>query len=172
MQLPPPPARSFASDNSAGAHPAVLEAVAAANDGHALAYGADDWTRALRGSVRRAVRRRRHDAAHVQRHRRQHPRPARRCCGRRTRSICTAGAHIAVDETGAAERILGAKLHRPAGHRRQAHAGARSTPRRTCSATPTTSNPGWCRSPRAPNWAPCTRPTRSPPCATPPTGWG
>src|SRR6187402_1443269 len=44
MQLPPAPARSFASDNSAGVHPAVLEALERCNDGHALAYGADDHT--------------------------------------------------------------------------------------------------------------------------------
>ena len=43
--LPPPPARAFASDNAAGAHPAVLEAVLAANAGSALAYGDDDHTR-------------------------------------------------------------------------------------------------------------------------------
>ena len=38
------PRRGFASDNYAGALPEVLEAVAAANQGHAPAYGADDWT--------------------------------------------------------------------------------------------------------------------------------
>ena len=31
----------FASDNHAGAHPEILEAIAAANDGHAGSYGAD-----------------------------------------------------------------------------------------------------------------------------------
>jgi threonine aldolase len=36
--------RGFASDNHAGVHPEVMEAVAAANDGHAAAYGADPWT--------------------------------------------------------------------------------------------------------------------------------
>ncbi len=35
-------ARSFASDNFAGAHPSVMEALAAANVGHARAYGDDD----------------------------------------------------------------------------------------------------------------------------------
>src|SRR5262245_64298083 len=44
VQLPPPPLRSFASDNASGAHPDVIAAIIAANDGHALAYGADDWT--------------------------------------------------------------------------------------------------------------------------------
>lgn len=36
--------RSFASDNYAGVHPEVLEAIAAANVGHSPAYGADPWT--------------------------------------------------------------------------------------------------------------------------------
>jgi len=42
--LPAPPRTSFASDNAAGAHPAVLAAISAANDGPALAYGADPHT--------------------------------------------------------------------------------------------------------------------------------
>jgi threonine aldolase len=37
--------RSFASDNGAGVHPAVLAAIADANHGHASAYGNDPWTR-------------------------------------------------------------------------------------------------------------------------------
>jgi threonine aldolase len=34
----------FASDNHAGVHPEVMAALAAANEGHAGAYGADPWT--------------------------------------------------------------------------------------------------------------------------------
>jgi threonine aldolase len=34
----------FASDNHAGVHPDVLQAIAAANEGHAASYGADPWT--------------------------------------------------------------------------------------------------------------------------------
>jgi threonine aldolase len=44
MDLPPAPVSSFASDNAAGVHPEVLEALAAANAGPALAYGDDPWT--------------------------------------------------------------------------------------------------------------------------------
>lgn len=40
--------RGFASDNYAGTHPEVLAALAAANGGHAPAYGADPYTAALR----------------------------------------------------------------------------------------------------------------------------
>ena len=37
--------RSFASDNNAGVHPEVLEAISRANQGHVVAYGDDPYTR-------------------------------------------------------------------------------------------------------------------------------
>ena len=37
--------RGFASDNCAGIHPEVLEAIARANQGHVIAYGDDPYTR-------------------------------------------------------------------------------------------------------------------------------
>ncbi|MBZ5679555.1 MAG: low specificity L-threonine aldolase [Acidobacteriia bacterium] len=39
------PSRSFASDNNAGIHPEVLEAIGRANQGHVVAYGDDPYTR-------------------------------------------------------------------------------------------------------------------------------
>ena len=39
------PLRSFASDNNAGVHPKILEALARANQGHEVAYGDDPYTR-------------------------------------------------------------------------------------------------------------------------------
>ena len=39
--------RDFASDNYSGVHPDVLEAIAAANGGHQVSYGADDYTARL-----------------------------------------------------------------------------------------------------------------------------
>lgn len=36
--------RSFASDNNAGIHPEMIEAINAANDGHVIAYGDDPFT--------------------------------------------------------------------------------------------------------------------------------
>jgi len=39
------PLRSFASDNNAGVHPEILDAIARANRGHVIAYGDDDYTR-------------------------------------------------------------------------------------------------------------------------------
>lgn len=38
------PRNHFASDNNSPAHPAVIEAIVSANQGHALAYGADIYT--------------------------------------------------------------------------------------------------------------------------------
>ena len=38
--------RGFASDNNAGVHPEILEAIVRANSGHVRAYGDDDYTRA------------------------------------------------------------------------------------------------------------------------------
>jgi threonine aldolase len=43
-QVPIQSSRSFASDNNAGAHPEILAAVARANHGHVVAYGADPYT--------------------------------------------------------------------------------------------------------------------------------
>jgi len=38
------PRRSFASDNNAGVHPEIVEAIRAVNEGHVIAYGDDDVT--------------------------------------------------------------------------------------------------------------------------------
>lgn len=38
------PRRSFASDNNAGVHPEIVEAIRAVNEGHVIAYGDDDIT--------------------------------------------------------------------------------------------------------------------------------
>ncbi len=38
------PKRSFASDNNAGVHREVMEAVAKANEGHVVGYGDDPYT--------------------------------------------------------------------------------------------------------------------------------
>src|SRR5579864_9655332 len=40
------PVRSFASDNNAGVHPKVLQAIAAVNQGHVVGYGDDPYTEA------------------------------------------------------------------------------------------------------------------------------
>ena len=104
-----PPDASFASDNTAGAHPAVLEALVAAADGPALAYGADPWTAraaALISSVFAADTRSFFTfggtGANV---------VALASVLRPWEAvICTANAHVATDECGAPERMAGIKL--------------------------------------------------------------
>lgn len=49
---PIPPLNSFASDNAAGVSPQVIDALAAANQGPALAYGDDSWTRRAEAAMR------------------------------------------------------------------------------------------------------------------------
>lgn len=112
--LPPPPRCAFASDNAAPAHPAVLEAVARANAGHALAYGADDETATCEQHFRELFGR---------------PDLVTRLTFNGTGAnvaalatmlgnlrgphhavVCTSWAHIDADETGAPERVLGTKL--------------------------------------------------------------
>jgi threonine aldolase len=109
VQLPPPPQRSFASDNASGAHPDVIAAIVAANRGHALAYGDDEWTRECEtrftelfgepvvtlltftgtggNVVGLTTLLRPVDAV-----------------------VCAGGSHVNADEAGAMERIAGAKL--------------------------------------------------------------
>lgn len=101
--------RGFGSDNHAGVHPEILEAIAAANVGHADAYGGDPWTDRLQATFQR----------HLGERSRAFPvfngTGANVLCldvlGRRHEAvICTAVAHINVDECGAPERIAGLKL--------------------------------------------------------------
>lgn len=107
--MPVAPQRLFASDNAAGAHPLVLEAVNRANSGHALAYGQDDLTRQAKlrfnelfdADVRTLFVFGGTGANIVALGAILKPAEA---------VVCTSRAHIAVDEAGAAELILGAKL--------------------------------------------------------------
>lgn len=101
--------RGFASDNHAGVHPEVLAAIAAANVGHAPAYGADRWTEAARECFRR------HLGPDADAHPVFNGSGANLAClDAVTRpheaAICAATAHMNVDECGAPERIAGTKL--------------------------------------------------------------
>ena len=49
------PQRHFASDNYAGVHPEILEAIAAANSGHVPGYGDDPITAAAEDAFRRLI---------------------------------------------------------------------------------------------------------------------
>lgn len=107
--LPAPPLRSFASDNAAGAHPAVLAALSEVNRGHALAYGQDEVTAHCEQRFRELF-----DAdvttlltfngtgANVV--------ALGSLLSGPDAVVCRSGSHIETDEAGAAERLLGAKL--------------------------------------------------------------
>jgi threonine aldolase len=101
--------KSFGSDNHAGTHPAVMRAIAEANTGDAVAYGADPWTdRAVteiqrlsgaRGGVYLVLN---GSGANVL--------GLGLLLGRHEAVICAESAHIHTDECGASERLLGTKL--------------------------------------------------------------
>ena len=105
----PPPRRAFASENAAGVHPAVIDALNEANSGHALAYGSDRWTTEMNDRMRDLFGGNTSSylvwggtGANVM--------ALASMLGPAQAVLCTNWAHINVDETGAPERILGAKL--------------------------------------------------------------
>ena len=103
------PSKLLSSDNASGTHPLVLEAMHQANSGHALAYGNDRYTQDAEAAFSEL-------------------------CGKEVVTrfafggtganvmalanmlqpaeavVCSSWAHISVDEAGAPERFLGAKL--------------------------------------------------------------
>ena len=109
LQLHDANLRGFASDNNAGVHPDVLAAIAAANGGHQLGYGADVYTARLAEVMTE------HFGAGVEAF------PVFNGTGANVLSlqsmlprwgavICTACAHIHTDENAAPERVGGLKL--------------------------------------------------------------
>ncbi|MCM0605879.1 MAG: low specificity L-threonine aldolase [Xanthomonadaceae bacterium] len=101
--------RSFASDNNAGIHPQVLEAISQVNQGHALAYGNDDYTKSVLEKFQKLFRR---------------PIKAHFVFNGTSANVlglsaitkphhaifCAETAHIQVDECGAPEMFTGCKL--------------------------------------------------------------
>ncbi|MFM8946081.1 MAG: threonine aldolase family protein [Actinomycetota bacterium] len=108
-QVPASPERRFASDNNAGVHPRVLEAIAAANSGHATAYGDDRWTRRAE-SVFRDLFGSSVETFMVWGGTGANVMALATMLSPAGAVLCTDAAHINVDETGAPERVLGAKL--------------------------------------------------------------
>jgi len=101
--------RSFGSDNHSGISPEILQAIAAANVDHDLAYGDDQWTLRLDGLFKETFG------------------PTAKpylvfngtganvlCIDAMCRSheavVCAETAHINVDECGAPQRIVGCRL--------------------------------------------------------------
>lgn len=111
--LPSAPARAFASDNAAGAHPAVIAAISDANHGHALAYGQDEVTASCEARFRELF------CADVLTRLTFNGTGSNLVAlatmlgslpGPHHAVVCTSWAHIHADETGAPERLLGCKL--------------------------------------------------------------
>ena len=101
--------RGFASDNYAGVHPEILDAIAAANDGHQIAYGEDVYTARLHEVF----------ASHFGQQVQVFPVfngtganvvGLQSMIPRWGAVVCAATAHINTDEAGAPERVAGIKL--------------------------------------------------------------
>lgn len=108
-RLHDPAYRGFASDNYAGVHPEILAAVAAANEGHQIAYGEDVYTARLQEVMAE------HFGQGVEAF------PVFNGTGANVLSlqsmlprwgavICSTTAHIHTDENAAPERVAGLKL--------------------------------------------------------------
>ena len=101
--------KSFGSDNHAGAHEAVVRALAQANTADVTAYGADPWTERATAALRTAFGARggtffvfTGTAANVL--------GLSLLLRPYEGVICAESAHVNVDECGAPERFLGSKL--------------------------------------------------------------
>lgn len=103
------PKRSFASDNNAGVHLKVMEAIAAANDGHVVAYGDDPYTdeavKLFREQFGKDV-----DIYFVFGGTGANVLGLKAVTEPHHAIICAETAHINVDECGAPEKFTGCKL--------------------------------------------------------------
>ena len=101
--------RSFASDNNAGVHPEIIEAIKAANDGHVVAYGDDPFT------ARATELFRKHFGADIAVHfvfggTGANVLGLKAITNSYQAIICAETAHVNVDECGAPEKFTGCKL--------------------------------------------------------------
>ncbi len=101
--------RSFASDNNSGVHPRIIEALIKANNGHAIGYGDDDYTRkaiskieTLFGPSASAYFVFNGTGANIT--------GLLAATYSFSAIICSETAHINVDECGAPEKFIGCKL--------------------------------------------------------------
>jgi threonine aldolase len=100
--------KSFGSDNHAGAHPAILRALAEANSGDVTAYGDDRWTAAAAERLCDVFGA--EDAFFVFNGTAANVLGISLMLRPFEAVICAESAHLNADECGAAERILGNKL--------------------------------------------------------------
>jgi threonine aldolase len=103
------PARSFASDNNAGVHPKIMQALAKVNRGHVVGYGDDPYTEAAKRQFKR------HFGNDIEVFFVFNG-TAANCLGLKALTesyhaiICAEGAHIYTDECAAPEKFTGCKL--------------------------------------------------------------
>ncbi len=100
--------KSFGSDNHAGVHPAILQAIVDANPGDAVAYGADERTGQATAALREVFGA--DEAFLVLNGSGANVLGLGLLLRRHEGVICAESAHIYTDECGAPERLLGAKL--------------------------------------------------------------
>ncbi|ALE05579.1 threonine aldolase [Arthrobacter sp. ERGS1:01] len=108
-RLHDPAVRSFASDNYSGVHPEVLAALAAANDGHQVAYGEDAYTARLH-EVMSELFGKKVDVFPVFNGTGANVTALMSLLPRWGAVVCATTAHINCDENGAPERVGGMKL--------------------------------------------------------------
>ena len=100
--------KSFGSDNHAGVHPAILQAIMDANQGDAVSYGADERTEQVAARLREVFGA--EDAFLVPNGSGANVLGLSLLLGRHEGVICAESAHIYTDECGAPERLIGTKL--------------------------------------------------------------
>jgi len=105
----PQPKRSFASDNNAGVHPKIMEAIAAANAGHVIAYGDDPYTERAIARFRKELGDNT-DVYFVFGGTGANVLGLKAVTDTYHAIICAETAHINVDECGAPEKFTGCKL--------------------------------------------------------------
>ncbi len=103
-----PPRKSFGSDNHAGAHPAVLDALGAVSRGDVTAYGDDPWTELV--AARLAEEFDANGVFFVFNGTAANVLGISLMLRPYEAVICAESAHLNVDECGAPERITGCKL--------------------------------------------------------------
>lgn len=101
--------RGFASDNYAGIHPDILDAMSAVNPGHQVAYGDDVYTQQLTSVIKKQFGEQAETfpvfngtGANVI--------TLQAMCKPWEAVVCATSAHINVDEGGAPEKVAGLKL--------------------------------------------------------------
>lgn len=99
----------FGSDNYAGVHPQVLEAIGAVNGGHVLAYGDDPYTQHFQALVREWFGEQA-EAYPVFNGTGANVVALQAMLPRWGTALCTTAAHINTDEQAAPERVGGIKL--------------------------------------------------------------